>query len=77
MNTQPSENLALPTSLREILACQGIESSDARDRRKAMRRLERMFVVETTTPIPGMEVTYLELDPKLWEQIATATQHPL
>lgn len=76
MNTQPSENQALPMSLREILARQGIESSYNRHLRKTKERLARMFIAETTTPIPGMEVTYLELDPKLWEQLAIATQQP-
>ena len=66
MNTQPSQHEARPPSLREILTCQGIESSYDRSRMKTRARLARLFATETTTPIPGMEVTYLELDPQLF-----------
>lgn len=64
MNTQLAENQPLPLSLREILAFKGIVPSYE----KAQKRLE-MFAAETSTPIPGIEVTYLELDPNLWEQV--------
>ncbi len=74
MNTQSSQLETPALTLRQILACQGIESSYDRHLRKTKERLERMFVAETTTPIPGMEVTYLELDPKLWEQMTGAQQ---
>lgn len=70
MNRQPTENKPLPLSLREILAVKGIESSYDRDRKKAAQRRLEMFKAERTTPIPGIEVTYLQLDPRLWEQVA-------
>jgi len=71
MNTRPTEFRACPPSLREVLASQGIESSYRRDRRRARRRLQGMITTQTETPIPGIEVTYLEIDLELWEQIAT------
>ena len=50
------------------LAASGIESSYDRDRRKTAQRRLEMLRAETATPIPGIEVTYLELDPSLWDQ---------
>lgn len=70
MNNPPTENRPLPLSLREILAVRGIESSYDRDRKNAAQRRLVMFKSERTTPIPGIEVTYLEPDPSLWEQFA-------
>lgn len=71
MNSPLTESKPLPLSLREILTASGIESSYDRDRRKAAQRRQEMFKAERTTPIPGIEVTYLELDPSLWEQVAS------
>lgn len=70
MNRQPTENKPLPLSLREILAAKGIESSYDRDRKNAAHRRLEVFKAERTTAIPGIEVTYLELDLSLWEQVA-------
>ena len=50
-----------------MLVRQGIESSYDRDRRKARNRLERTIVQEKDAVVPGIEVTYLELDPHLFE----------
>ncbi len=72
MNSPLTENKPLPLSLREILAGRGIESSYDRDRKRAAQRRLEMFKAEKTTPIPGIEVTYLELDPSLWDQFAAA-----
>jgi len=72
MNSPLTENMPFPLSLREILAVRGIESSYDRDRKNAVQRRLEMFKAERTTPIAGIEVTYLELDPSLWEQFAAA-----
>lgn len=64
LNTQLPETRPLPLSLREILASKGIAPSYE----NVQKRLE-MFKGETSTPVPGIEVTYLELDPNLWEQV--------
>jgi hypothetical protein len=74
MKTRSTEHESLPLSLREILASKGIESSYDRDCRKAQERLERMFAAqpESEVVIPGIEVAYLELDPRLWDQMAFA-----
>ena len=70
MNTQPTENQPFPQSLREILASRGIESSNDRDHRRAKQRREGTPKVEAEATVPGIEVTYLELDPRVWEQMA-------
>lgn len=70
MNSPLIENKSLPLSLREILAASGIESSYDRERRKAAQRNLETFKAERATPIPGIEVTYLELDLSLWEQFS-------
>lgn len=73
MNSPNTENKPpLPLSLRAILAVKGIESSYHRDRRNAAQRRLEMFKAERASVIPGIEVTYLELDPSLWEQFAAA-----
>ena len=73
MNTQTTE--APAPSLRDVLAFQGIESSYDRDRRKTRERLELMFVAqpESGVAVQGIEVSYLELDPQLWDQMAFAS----
>lgn len=70
MNTQLTKNQPRPLSPREVLAARGNESSYDRDRRNAAQRRLEMFKAETSTPIPGIAVTYLVLAPSLWEQFA-------
>ena len=75
MKTQPAEHEPRTLSLREVLACRGLESSVDRDRRQARERRaqrERMFVVQVEAPLPGIEVTYLALNTQQWEQLAVA-----
>ena len=69
MNTQPIDTEPDAPSLREVLACKGIESSYDRARRKVQKRLAKMFIEQTETAIPGIEVTYLTLDPRLWKEM--------
>jgi hypothetical protein len=68
-------NSANNHSLREILARSGIESSYARDRRRAKQRVERLGAgqLASVSPLPGIEVSYLEFDPHEWHQFEAAT----
>lgn len=61
-------------SLCEAQARSGIDSSCGLDRNRAKKRLERESAARhmSASPMPGVEVTYLELDADEWRQFAAA-----
>lgn len=60
-------------SLQEFVARNDIASSCESNRQRARNRIERAVARQTSaTPIPGIEVTYIEVDAQDWEQLAAA-----
>jgi hypothetical protein len=73
MSSLPTEDLLKPPlSLREILALTGVESNYETDRRKVRRQFAARLEVELGVAVPGIKVSYLDLDASVWEQVAHA-----